>query len=420
MTPHPIAIIGGGLTGLTCAIRLAEQGYQVHLFEAAPNLGGRTKSFYSPVVDHWVDHGPHLLIGAYQATQKLLHDVGASSNVTWQPSLHLPLWDKQRSFFSLKPKPYLPFPVALLISLMQLPTHGFKSVRSMLKIALNMKKPPAKSVQVWMEQLNISSALQRDLIEPLCLGAMNEPMHRADCKSFARVLNEAFANHHNARLGWFNQPISQAFIDPLKSHLKNLGISIFTSTTIRDIEQNNGICTLNTGTSQTKPYSTAIIALPAYARNRLLGIRQDVKTEAITNVHLWFETDITLPQALIGSIGTYSQWFFDVSSQTGQKGLSHICAVISAETPINRKQSFKKVCTELGALLQMELPAPVYHKIICEQRATVLTSYENQTLSSGTILDASEAPRPGDLPATIESAILRGEEAAKTLCFQQK
>jgi hypothetical protein len=35
------------------------------------------------------------------------------------------------------------------------------------------------------------------------------------------------------------------------------------------------------------------------------------------------------------------------------------------------------------------------------------------------IIDASEAPLPGDFPATIEAAVLRGEEAAKSLCFQQ-
>ncbi|NOR72703.1 MAG: FAD-dependent oxidoreductase, partial [Mariprofundaceae bacterium] len=110
---HPIAIIGGGLCGLTSAIRLTEKGHDVHLYEAAPALGGRTRSFYDTTVDEWVDNGPHLLIGAYKATRELLESVGAGGNITWQRSLKLSLWDEQRGHFSLAPSPYLPFPLAL-------------------------------------------------------------------------------------------------------------------------------------------------------------------------------------------------------------------------------------------------------------------------------------------------------------------
>ncbi len=40
----PIAIIGGGITGLTAAYRLARQGRPFRLFEAAPRLGGNIRS----------------------------------------------------------------------------------------------------------------------------------------------------------------------------------------------------------------------------------------------------------------------------------------------------------------------------------------------------------------------------------------
>ncbi|MDX8406932.1 MAG: FAD-dependent oxidoreductase, partial [Mariprofundaceae bacterium] len=79
-----IAIIGGGVAGLTAAIRLAEQGRSVHLFEAAPEPGGRTRSFIDKVTGQCCDNGPHLMIGAYHATRRLLHDCGAGNNVHWQ------------------------------------------------------------------------------------------------------------------------------------------------------------------------------------------------------------------------------------------------------------------------------------------------------------------------------------------------
>ncbi|MDQ6978428.1 MAG: FAD-dependent oxidoreductase, partial [Ghiorsea sp.] len=109
-----IAVVGGGIAGLTAALRLAEQGYAVDLFEAAPALGGRTKSFYDEEVGEWVDNGPHAMVGAYHATLKLLGDVGVLQHVNWQSSLTLPLWDMQRGFFDLKSASWLPVNVALI------------------------------------------------------------------------------------------------------------------------------------------------------------------------------------------------------------------------------------------------------------------------------------------------------------------
>jgi hypothetical protein len=67
----------------------------------------------------------------------------------------------------------------------------------------------------------------------------------------------------------------------------------------------------------------------------------------------------------------------------------------------------------------VEMVQPVHSKIVTERHATVLVNAKHQRMNIGMIIDASEAPLPGDFPATIEAAILRGEEVAKSLCFQQ-
>ena len=45
-----VAVVGGGLSGLTAAFDLAAKGYQVVLHEAAPHLGGRLRSFPEAVL----------------------------------------------------------------------------------------------------------------------------------------------------------------------------------------------------------------------------------------------------------------------------------------------------------------------------------------------------------------------------------
>ncbi|MDT8375857.1 MAG: FAD-dependent oxidoreductase [Mariprofundaceae bacterium] len=415
---HPVAIIGGGLCGLTSAIRLAEKGHHIHLYEAAPAPGGRTRSFYDPTVNERVDNGPHLLIGAYLATRKLLESVGAGGNITWQQSLQLSLWDEQRGHFCLRPTPYLPFPLALMAALYRLPGHGTGSLLSLLRINRSMKSSSTASVKAWMEAEQVSPALQRDLIEPLCLGAMNEPMQSADRSSFASVLHEAFASHDHARLGWFNKPLSEAVIEPLRQRLESLGGSIFTGTTIRAIKQADDACLLHTGRDESGPYRNVVIALPAYARNRLLGVNEHIETHPITNVHLWFENRVPLPGSLIGGIGTRGQWYFDISTQMQSSGSHHICAVISAEKAGNREVLVQNICAELARLSGTGALHPLHSRIITEKHATVLVSAGHRRADSGMIIDASEAPLPGDFPATIEAAVLRGEAVAKSLCFQ--
>ncbi|MGH3673154.1 MAG: FAD-dependent oxidoreductase, partial [Pseudonocardiaceae bacterium] len=59
-----IAVIGGGLAGITAALRCADAGHQVTLFEARPQLGGLTHSFQRGRLglDLDVDNGQHVFL----------------------------------------------------------------------------------------------------------------------------------------------------------------------------------------------------------------------------------------------------------------------------------------------------------------------------------------------------------------------
>jgi len=286
----------------------------------------------------------------------------------------------------------------------------------MVKLAMTLKSPMHETctVQDWMQQLAMPNALIRDLIEPLCLGAMNEATDTASALSFRRVLHESFANHKQARLGWFTKPMDKALIEPLCERAKTLGVKLHTRTRIASLQEKNNIIQI-----QGQSFQSAIIALPAYATDRLLGRQTTSETGAICNVHLWFEQDITLPSPFIGGLGTTGQWFFDVSLQMQQQGtLRHICAVISADKSsdrhgLNDLKLVHIILDELKAITANTTLSPVHYRIIREKRATVLVRHEHSEHDLPTsLIDASERPKPGQLPATIELAIQRGENAA--------
>ncbi len=404
-----VAVVGGGVAGLTAALRLAERGYRVDLYEAAPALGGRAKSFYDKEVDEWVDNGPHMMVGAYHATLKLLQGVGALRYVSWQSSLTLPLWDKQRGFFKLQAPSWLPVNLALILGVYRMPNHGWSSVQAMLKLALTMRNRDDKqTVQAWVDEINAPGVLVRDMLEVLCLGVMNEPMQTANAKTFALVLATSFSSHKHAKMGWFNKPLSQVLIAPIADRLRALGVNMELRHTVRSLDALD--------------HDNIVLALPAFARNRLLGIKTEVATQAITNIHFWFSEKVKLPDMMQGMLGTYTQWLFDVNVMMNREDkLQHVCATISADMSDKSQDALTALALqEMGDMLGGKPPAPVHTRFIREKRATVLTRNTEKVDLPRHVFDAGEAPQAGELPATIEVAISQGEKAAKAVYDKDK
>lgn len=424
----PVAVIGGGLTGLTAAIRLAEQGVNVHLLEMAPQPGGRTRSFLEPKLDIWVDNGPHLLIGAYQATRQLFKDASADSGMTFQSSLSLPLWDEQRGHFALEPAAWLPFPIAMLTALVKLPGHNSSSLLAMLRIAQHQSEKnasPTETVSAWMRRLDIPAQLEHDFLEPLCLGAMNDAPDLANANSFKEVLKTAFATHKSARLGWFNQPLQQAMIEPLMAYAEQLGVQITTACRVSRIaDTSDGNFTLDTqsnGQRHSHNFQRIVLAVPPNTRGQLISQSEtqplQVRSQPITNIHLWFKERINLPEPLIGCLQGYGQWFFDISAQhQSLHPYSHICAIISADqTTYSKAEKVELVLEQLRQLMDIPSLQAFHYRVVTVKSATYQVQQHNFVELPAGMIDACENPAPGEFPATIEAAVLRGEQAARDI-----
>ncbi len=83
------AIIGGGIMGMTLALRLAQQGKSVTIFEGAPQLGGLASSWIMPAEEgsgekdiEW-DKFYHVILLSDFNTRGILKEIGLEDKIEW-------------------------------------------------------------------------------------------------------------------------------------------------------------------------------------------------------------------------------------------------------------------------------------------------------------------------------------------------
>ncbi|MFT4038083.1 MAG: NAD(P)/FAD-dependent oxidoreductase [Thermomicrobiales bacterium] len=83
-TGKRIAVIGGGIAGLTAAYRLAQQGHAVTLWERAPQFGGQANAF--PVAGTALERFYHHLFQSDREIVALANEIGIGDSLVWLPS----------------------------------------------------------------------------------------------------------------------------------------------------------------------------------------------------------------------------------------------------------------------------------------------------------------------------------------------
>ncbi len=90
---RPIAVIGGGLAGLSAALDLADSGASVVLFEQRPFAGGKAYSFQDPLHHVTLDNGQHITMRCCTSFQAFLERLGCADMVEYQPHLEVAVID---------------------------------------------------------------------------------------------------------------------------------------------------------------------------------------------------------------------------------------------------------------------------------------------------------------------------------------
>ncbi len=423
------AIIGGGYAGMAAAVTLAAQHIPVTVFESAKQLGGRARGVWHR--DTQLDNGQHILLGCYRHTLNLIQQIGGNLEHDF---MRLPLQLTLHNRFELK-APYLPAPFHLLGALCMAQGLSLGQRLDAVRFMLTLRRMKFKLVQDVTVLEFLRTHKQGELInllwEPICISALNTPLHKASAQVLLNVLRDSLnGSRADSDMLLPRMDFSRLFPDRAAEFVKRQGGRIAVGCSVDAIvPQQHGI-ELQTAQG-THTFSHVICAASPVAAARLfhqvpllapIAVQIDAMPhQPIYTVYLQYPPQVRLPHPMLGFDHCITQWLFDKGQIAGQPGL--IAAVISAEgihQALEHEQLAQKVAGELTQRLGIH-EKPVWHQVIAEKRATfsceVNLSRPAHITPLAHVLLAGDYTQ-GEFPATLEGAVISGVQCASKIINQ--
>ena len=412
---------------MAAAVALAGRGIPVTVFESARQLGGRARCVTHQNTQ--LDNGQHLLLGCYRDTLALIEQVGGNIEADF---LRLPLQLDLHGHFALR-APRLPAPLHLLLALLRAQglswSDRLSAARFMFTLRqINFRIAADMTVSELLKLHGQGDTLIQKLWEPLCIAALNTPVHIASAQVMLNVLRDAL-NQQRADSDMLLPRIDFTALFPERAanYVRKHGGHVLTSCGADALQLHDYNIEISTRRGSlffshvicaTPPVTTARLLRPIAELGAIIEQIDALQHQPIYTVYLQYPSHITLPHPMLGLYQRVSQWLFDKGQVAGQHGL--IAAVISAEglhQKLTQEELAQKVIAELNEEFGIG-DSPLWVKVIAEKRATFACTPDLQR-------PAQQTPLPrlllagdytaGDYPATLEGAVQSGLRCAQLL-----
>lgn len=412
--PLRIAIVGAGWAGLAAAVTCVEQGQAVTVFEAARTLGGRARTLPVTLPDGstaLLDNGQHILIGAYVETLRLMEKVGVATD---DVLLRLPLVlrDPQGNGLAL---PAWPAPWDAAGGILAARGWTWADKLSLLRAAAGWQLARFRcpeDTDVAQLTRGLTVRVREQLIDPLCVAALNTPAARSSGAVFLRVIQDALFGRGHRGWGGSNlllpkQDLGQLFPQAAQAWLSARSAQVRPGQRVQSLRRHGAGWALDG-----EAFDAVVLACPSTEAVRLVegsGIAADdwlrdagaLGFEAIATVYATGGPRLPLPMlALREGPGAPAQFVFDRSQLGGPAGL--LAFVVSASAA--DKETIERAVLAQAASLGWQVQAL---KTIVEKRATFACTpgLRRPPAAIAPGLWACGDYVAGPYPATLEGAI---------------
>jgi len=405
-----VAVVGGGLAGLTAALDLVDAGAGVTLLEARPTLGGAVQTLPEREGDPEPppDNGQHIALGCFTEYVRFLERIGEGGSVE-RRRLALPVVAETGEVAAIEPSPR-----ALLRY-----RHLAMGDRLRLPLVLGrLRKAQAREDETFgalLRRLGTSDAAVDRFWDVFVRPALNLRSDEASAEAGLFTVRTALLGpRRNADLILPLRPLGAMHGDAAGRVLAEAGATVRTDARVVAIEDN--LATLADGGCIGA--DALVVAVPPRESARLLGEPEPAFEDSpIVSVHLWFDRRL-LATPLAAFLSSDAHWVFDRGALTGHEpARGQYLTVVASGVPelleVRGRVLVDRIAGQLtGRLGHAEL---LWSRVSREPYATI-------ALRPGVERPGPETGRPGlyragtwtdtGWPVTMESAVRSGRTAA--------
>ncbi len=434
MTRAPqIAVVGGGLAGVSAALACADAGARVRLFEARGWLGGATFSTEKRGLQ--IDNGQHVFMRCCTAYRGLLARLGVEQLVALQPRLAVPVIAPGRPRAWIR-RHALPAPAHLAPSLLGFPhlplaarLRAASVARAFSALDPDDRQLDERSLGDWLAERGVRDHASLAFWDLLIRPTLNVRAADASLALAARVLRTGFLDRADAAdIGVAAVPFAELHDAPARRALLGVGAALDLSAAVRGVAVDAEGVVLSLAGESVRA-DAVIFALPPDATARLAPAEAGLSAAAlarlgaspIVNLHVWFDRVVT-DLSLAAGWDTPLQWIFDRTAAAGApRGQLLTVSLSAADEWIGRSRA---------ELREHFLPA--FAELFPAARGAQVLDFIVQSDPAATFRQGpgTRKSRPGAAtrhpavwvagawtdtgwPATMESAVRSGAEAAR-------
>ena len=433
MSARRVGVVGGGLAGLTAALRCADAGCAVTLFEARSRLGGLTHSFRRD--DLWIDNGQHVFLRCCTAYQGFLERLGVADRVTVQNRLDVPVRSELDARAGRLRRTGLPAPLHLGSTLARYrwlsPAARARVVRAALALGRVDRADPQvdrRSFGDWLSAHGQDQRAIETVWDLIGIATLNAPAERASLALAATVFQVGLLESAAAAdIGWSLVPLQELHGEAALRALTAAGVRVRTRSKVRDIGP-----AADGWTVDGAAFDDVVLAVPPAAAEALAppgaielqpGWAAELGSTPIVNLHVIYDR-VVLDEPFFAAVDSPLQWVFDRTRQAGLGRGQYIAVSLSAaddivDTPVSELRD--RLLPHLERLLRITAEARVLEFFVTRERQATF----RQRPGTAGLRAAARAALPGlylagawtdtGWPATRECADRSGEAAVAAL-----
>ncbi|MBL7147664.1 MAG: FAD-dependent oxidoreductase [Nanoarchaeota archaeon] len=261
----PIIVVGGGISGLIAAEKLAENNVKVILFEQGAQLGGLAKSLYYK--QKWLPITYHHIMAVDDYSYKWLKKYGLTEDINWK-KVYMGFWYDFKPYLLTLPHHIAFFSPLSIIARLKLIKLG---LYTLLKKRLSLENISAEE---WLNK-SYGKDIVKNLFKPLAEIKFGE-LSSVSASWLASRLHEAV----RTREKYAHFPC-KSFIDKISKNITKNGGRVYLNTEVCEIKGNKIEISLN-GKKKKFIAKKIISAIPPPKLAKILDIEDNIKKQLQT------------------------------------------------------------------------------------------------------------------------------------------